>query len=70
MGPRFGQDLACRLGGACLGHASAQESQAQVRQDALKALSPDWRAHISEDHVPYRKDCEVCLQAASRGRQH
>ena len=33
-------------------------------------MSPAWRAHVAADHHPYRKDCDVCLQAASRDRPH
>ena len=40
------------------------------RRAMLRTLSPQWQAHVEADHVPYRKDCEVCLQAASRGRAH
>ena len=49
---------------------SVRLSAAAARQDMLRALSPEWQAHLAADHVPYRKDCEVCLQAASRGRLH
>ena len=40
------------------------------RFEVLKALSPEWQPHIQADHIPYRRDCEVCLQAASRDRSH
>ena len=42
----------------------------EERQAKLQALSPSWRAHVAADHHPYRKDCEICLQAASRDRPH
>ena len=35
-----------------------------------RIVSPTWQEHVAADHVPSRKDCEVCLQAASRGRAH
>ena len=40
------------------------------QQAKLQALSPAWQAHVAADHHPYRKDCEICLQAASRDRPH
>ena len=29
-----------------------------------------WRTHLRREHVPFRKDCLVCQQAAARGRPH
>ena len=49
---------------------SVRIADARGREQALRALSPEWPAHVSADHVPKRRDCEVCLQAASRGRLH
>ena len=40
----------------------------QAKSNGLSAKK--WRAHVEADHVPYRKDCKVCLQAASRDRPH
>ena len=40
------------------------------RQIMLQALSPAWQAHVAADHHPHRKDCAICLQAASRDRPH
>ena len=55
-------------------HVASSEShrldQELLRRQQLRALSPQWQAHVEADHVPYRRDCEVCLQAASRGRAH
>ena len=27
-----------------------------------------WRRHFAAGHVPYRRDCGVCVEAAGRGR--
>ena len=46
--------------------ACVRVCQDRRRQEALCSMSPEWAAHVSADHdVPYRRDCEVCLQAAS-----
>ena len=29
-----------------------------------------WRTHLRREHVPFRKDCLICQQAAARGRPH
>ena len=32
-------------------------------------LEEEWQLHVKRDHLPYRKDCRHCIQAAS-GRPH
>ncbi|CAE7273806.1 GIP [Symbiodinium sp. CCMP2592] len=42
-------------------------------QAALKALTKEeieFREHCEKDHIIFRKDCKVCLQAAMRGPRH
>ena len=52
-------------------HSVAERLQHQNdRQTMLQALSPAWQAHVAADHHPHRKDCAICLQAASRDRPH
>ena len=29
-----------------------------------------WRTHIQQDHYPFRKDCQVCQEAAAKGAPH
>ena len=59
-----------------------QRSLRDVRCDELRrgerpqlaALSAkekaQWERHYANNHVPYRRDCGVCVEAASRGRPH
>ena len=54
----------------CRAHVAALLQFQEDQQMKLRALSPAWQAHIAADHHPYRKDCAVCLQAASRDRPH
>ena len=54
----------------CQSNVQKQEEYAASQQVKLQALSPSWQAHVAADHHPYRKDCEICLQAASRDRPH
>ena len=37
-------------------------------QPALRALS--WSEHVRQGHVPFRRDCQVCQEAAGRSRAH
>ena len=41
-------------------------------QEAVAAkMSPEvWERHCQADHIPYRNDCAVCIQGASRDRSH
>ena len=44
-----------------------------VQDDDTPRLSKfdarDWRLHVQRDHLPYRKDCRICIERAS-GRPH
>ncbi|CAE7231028.1 GIP [Symbiodinium natans] len=30
----------------------------------------DWQRHVENNHVPYRRDCGVCVRGAGTGRRH
>ena len=34
----------------------------------LKPLS--WEEHVQRGHTPFRRDCQICQEAAARGRMH
>lgn len=36
----------------------------------MKIKVRSWRTHIMRNHVPFRKDCQVCQEAAARGKPH
>ena len=35
-----------------------------------KMTDGKWDEHLKSDHIPYRPDCAVCIEAASRDRPH
>jgi len=46
-------------------------------EPAIKKLSPEeldeirkWETHVRQGHVPYRRDCAVCVEACGRDRAH
>ena len=45
-----------------------------VQPRALRALSAAaldaWKKHYLADHMPARKDCQICVRAQARGRAH
>ena len=45
-----------------------------VQQPALRTLSAaaleSWKRHYLHDHMPARRDCQHCVRAQARGRQH
>ena len=45
-------------------------AEAVLRSQQVQIKVRSWRTHILQNHVPYRKDCLVCQQAAARGRPH
>ena len=48
----------------------AVQLQKQVwgREVKLKPLS--WEEHVQRGHTPFRRDCQICQEAAARGRMH
>ena len=49
-------------------HDRNQDSVAD--QARLRALNPDWEKHFHQDHLPFRRDCAVCVEAAAKQRPH
>ena len=33
-------------------------------------MDASWKAHFEQDHRPFRRDCQLCLQASAKGRKH
>ena len=54
-----------RCGGMCSG---SEEAVTPV----LAKLSKEqgWKLHLRRDHIPYRRDCAVCVSALGTGRPH
>ena len=46
----------------------------QVGECLAKKLAKEqrelWKKHLEADHVPYRADCAVCVEAQATGRPH
>ncbi|CAE6927184.1 GIP [Symbiodinium sp. CCMP2592] len=36
----------------------------------MKFTRADWEQHVANNHVPYRRDCAVCVHGAGNGRRH
>ena len=36
----------------------------------MKFTQADWEQHVTNSHVPYRRDCAVCVHGAGNGRRH
>ena len=50
-----------------------REEKKSEEEAAIKALTKEeleFREHCEKDHIIFRKDCKVCLQAAMRGPRH
>ena len=56
--------------GSWHGQGVAVQLQKQVwgREVKLKPLS--WEEHVQRGHTPFRRDCQICQEAAARGRMH
>ena len=37
---------------------------------AVKRRLCSWRTHLAREHVPFRKDCQICQEAMGRDRPH
>ena len=49
----------------------ASQGFASSRQYMLSKMTDGkWDEHLKSDHIPYRPDCAVCIEAASRDRPH
>ena len=38
--------------------------------EAVIGRVEEWKTHLQNDHLPYRKDCKTCLQSAGKARYH
>ena len=45
-----------------------RETLEEVRVKAARGPTRDeqWRMHVENEHVPHRRDCRVCMEAAGR----
>ena len=53
--------------------ARDRDDRKKEEEAAIKVLSKEeleFREHCEKDHIVFRKDCKVCLQAAMRGPKH
>ena len=53
--------------------AKTREDREGEERAAIRVLSKEereFREHCEKDHIIFRKDCKVCLQAAMRGPRH
>ncbi|OLQ05239.1 Copia protein [Symbiodinium microadriaticum] len=53
--------------------ARDRDEREKEEEAAIKVLSKEeleFREHCEKDHIVFRKDCKVCLQAAMRGPKH
>ena len=45
--------------------------EAHFEDAKMARLTMDqWKAHLGNDHLPFRKECRTCVQAAGRGKMH
>ena len=49
-----------------------RETLEEVRVKAARRPTRDeqWRMHVENEHVPHRRDCRVCMEAAGRAGAH
>ncbi len=45
-------------------------AEAILRDNGVEVKMRSWRTHIRQHHHPFRKDCQICQEAAARGRPH
>lgn len=45
-------------------------AEALLRKQGYKVKVRSWRTHVMRNHFPFRKDCQVCQEAAAKGRPH
>ena len=36
----------------------------------VRIMKLSWDEHVQRGHTPFRRDCQVCQEAAARGRRH
>ena len=42
----------------------------RIKAARLPAKEEQWRRHVENEHVPHRRDCRVCVEAAGRAGGH
>ena len=47
-----------------------RQREERVTLNALTKEEVEFKRHCEQDHVVFRRDCKVCLQAAMRGPRH
>ena len=45
-------------------------AEAILRRKGVEVKMRSWRTHVRQHHYPFRKDCQICQEAAARGRPH
>ena len=40
------------------------------QREVRKLTTEQWKAHLRNDHMPFRPECRTCVEAAGRGRMH
>ena len=45
-------------------------AEAVLRKGGVEVKIRSWRTHVRQHHYPFRKDCQVCQEAAAKGRPH
>ena len=38
--------------------------------NVYRVTQADWERHVANNHIPYRRDCAVCVHGAGLGRRH
>ena len=42
----------------------------QVWKSSVKLMAMTWSEHVQRGHTPFRRDCQICQEAAARGKKH
>ena len=42
----------------------------QVWKAPINLMAMSWSEHVQRGHTPFRRDCQICQEAAARGRKH
>ena len=71
---RWALGLKRRLTTAIVGSQVSSPLWLQDEEVQAKKMSGEqrelWRKHLEADHVPYRADCSICVEAQATGRPH
>ena len=53
-------------------HRVAEGVEPTIKKLSMEELDEirKWEAHVSQGHLPYRRDCSVCVEACGRDRPH